>query len=67
MIKINEKVLDFCLDAFYDPAYAKASAGQGKIKKNKKRRPLTGGGHRKTILAAMLLTIANSLHQPLFL
>ena len=35
MIKINEKVLDFCLDAFYDPAYAKASAGEGKIKKIK--------------------------------
>ncbi len=35
MVKINEKISDFSLDAFHDPAFAKASAGEGKIKKIK--------------------------------
>ena len=35
MIKINEKILDFSLDAFYQPSSAKASAGEGEIKKIK--------------------------------
>lgn len=35
MVKIGEKILDFALDAFYDPSSAKASEGEGKIKKIK--------------------------------